>query len=233
MSDPSGKVSSWVHHECWDHSTTLVYSKGYDVMILRVEGMDFDEPIRLVEPTAYETFTLADHPTNEYLTSYGFGDTALGFFGGIPSQLKKTLPTQFVRCDSLTTFDNRPDIMCYETVSSQTVYRGDSGGPRIQNKVQFSLVSGFYWPNQLESMQNGNLDMSSVLTPTGDGEFSLRGGLSVDTAIGHYYTWIRGNSNYDPSGVFFGDAVTKCDIDLNIFNSICSNKLSNFSSLQT
>ena len=209
VNEPSGKVSSWKHHECWDHRTTLVYADGYDIMILRVEGANFKDPVRLATSEEYQRLRFSNHPSDEYFVSYGFGNTGLSPFSTMPASLKKTFETQYFRCDLLNTFNNRPDIMCYETVNSHTIFTGDSGGPRVQNGIQYGIHSGFYWPNQLFAMQNSGscitCGMNSVFTDDGNGGYSLAGGVSVDTAIGNYYTWIRGNSNYNPDGVFFGE----------------------------
>ena len=41
------------------------------------------------------------------------------------------------------------------------------------------------------------------------GRYQIAAGpVSMDTAVGDYITWIRGNSDYDPSGRFFGDPET-------------------------
>jgi len=109
-----------------------------------------------------------------------------------------------MRCDSLVYFNDRSDVMCIITENENQICSGDSGGPRVQEKVQYGIHSGSFSAVGVPTCEdNSELSFNSFF-----GQYVLSGGsMAMDTAVGDYYTWIRGNSDYDPETRFFGDQV--------------------------
>ena len=197
------------HHECWHFNPDLTIFMGYDIMLLETDiETPFSQPIRLASESQLSSLPNV-YPSGENFVSYGFGRTSTNSNQQVQI-LQKTDPVEYIRCDLLALFTDRDDMMCYTVKNQQTICNGDSGGPRVQGKVQYGVHSSTLNSGSVVVCeQNTNLAKITFPGHPNNGQYLLQSGsMSLDTAVGDYITWIRGNSDYDPAGVFFGDEIT-------------------------
>ena len=199
----SGGIKTIKHHECWQFNDQLSQTMGYDIMLLEADTDDiFPEPVRLATPDNLDALS-NDHPSEEHFVSYGFG-RLLTDSTARPQVLQKTGSIQYMRCDLMVYYQDRTDVMCFVTENENQICSGDSGGPRVQENVQYGIHSGIFSATGSPVCEhNSELSFNSFFQ-----QYVLSGGsMAIDTAVGDYYTWIRGNSDYDPEAKFFGDEV--------------------------
>ena len=119
---------------------------------------------------------------------------------------------------------SRDDIMCFKVQNEHAICQGDSGGPRTKNGKQYSLHSGFISNGNLPDAvcsTNSDLDVNSPYSYTSIG---LGGSLSFDTSVAEYVDWIKTNSDYTTTGVFFfgEDAGIPCNSSPCAYGGVCS-----------
>ena len=116
--------------------------------------------------------------------------------------LQRTYGIEYLNCGLIVfSSGSRDDIMCFKVQNEHAICQGDSGGPRIKNGKQYGLLSGFLStvPNS-DCSTNSNLNVNS---PYSDTNIGLEGTLSFDTSVAKYIDWIKRNSDYTTTGVFF------------------------------
>ena len=139
--------------------------------------------------------------------------------------LQRTYGIEYLNCGLIVfSSGSRDDIMCFKVQNEHAVCQGDSGGPRIKNGKQYALHSGFIFNSSVpDSVCSTNSDLN-VNSPYNYTNIGLGGSLSFDTSVAEYLDWIKTNSDYTATGVFFfgEDAGVPCNSSPCAYGGVCS-----------
>merc|ERR1712166_136787 len=197
-------VASWVTHECWDENASL-WGNGFDIALLTVNNLaDTVEVIRLAEPSDYSALPTG-YPSNANdFVSYGFGRTDGDGVNGIPGVLQRTYGIEYLNCGLMVyATGSRDDILCFKVANEHAICQGDSGGPRTKNGKQYALHSGYLASSDTPDAHCATNSDFNTDSPYSYTNIGMAGSMSFDTSVATYIDWIKVNSDYTTTGVFF------------------------------